>query len=248
MVKQRKESEWTEAAASSATTKKARCCKVGEAVATSTADELELGDTPCYSQKSRQNNDIGVGQHWPKIAAKVGGGGSDSGNLDILSILDIECALPTVSGYLSPKEKMCLAISVSCVDGCEGQPAGWKSRFGVKPSCRRCEEPICGCNDKIKDFEFCPDCGHIFCGRCVVGDEGNFEGVCDFGGCKISGCFDCRWGSDKLAICSLCDSMAFCKDCGTRCEFCPKRYCRVECALECDCEGLQQYYDQLSEY
>ncbi|EJK59056.1 hypothetical protein THAOC_20771, partial [Thalassiosira oceanica] len=104
MVKQRKESEWTEAAASSATTKKARCCKVGEAVATSTADELELGDTPCYSQKSRQNNDIGVGQHWPKIAAKVGGGGSDSGNLDILSILDIECALPTLAASMAARD------------------------------------------------------------------------------------------------------------------------------------------------
>ena len=187
-----------------------------------TADRL---DTLCYSQKSRQNN--------------------DSGNLDIL---DIGCAMPTVSSFLSLKEKMSFAMSVSCVDGCEGQPTDWTSRFGVKPSCSRCEEPICGCNDKMKDFKFCPDCEDIFCGRCVVNEGGNFEGECDFGGCKISGCSDCQWGSGKLAICSLCDSAAFCENCGTSCEFCPKRYCRVECALECDCEGLRQYYDERGYY
>ena len=216
--------------------KKARRHEVGKTVASSTTDELELGDTPCYSQKSHQTN--------------------DSSNLDILDILDVECALPTssildildvecvlpiVSGYLSRKEKMCFAMSVSCVNGCEGQLTDSTSRFGVKPSCNRCEKPICGCNEKMKDFEFCPDCEHYFCGACVRDEEENFERECDLGRCKISGCYDCR--SDKMHYCSEC-YVGFCKGCGTSCEYCYAPFCRVEEMLECDCEERREHLER----
>ena len=205
--------------------KKARRDEVGKTVASSTTDELELGDTPCYSQKSRKNND----------------------SSSILDILDVECAFPTVSGYLSLKEKMCFAISVTCVDGCEGQLTDSTRRFGVKPSCHRyrCEEPICGCNDKMKDFKFCPDCENIFCGACVRDVEENFERECELGRCKISGCFDCR--SDKMDYCSSC-YVGFCKGCGVSCRYCYAPFCRVEEMLECDCEERLEYLEQVGQH
>jgi len=241
MVKPRKQSNGTGAVKPTASFKKARRREV-EKTRASTTDEL--GDTPSYSQKSHQTNDSSNLDIFDTLDVECALPASS-----ILDILDVECVLPIVSGYLSRKEKMCFAISVTCVNGCEGQLRDSANRFGVEPFCsgKHCGDPICGCIEKMQGFKFCPDCERIFCGHCARYEEGNFKEMCDVEYCTIYGCSDCRSGKVQTCSAYKCHQRV-CNDCGYGCKGCNSRFCGTERCYcgdeyepECDCEGGVQF-------
>ena len=141
-----------------------------------------------------------------------------------------------ISSYLNTKDKVYLAMSVTCLNGqCDGEVQDCTNRFGLTSSecgiAYGCEKKFCGCTECMDHFTFCPnsDCSTIYCKDCL----GNFSGCMfdDDGSCKVVGCWECC----KMNMCAGCDK-PLCKKHSIKSPCCGKRYCRVEEMLEC-CDG-----------
>lgn len=86
-----------------------------------------------------------------------------------------------ISGYLTTKEKINTAMSVTCLNNkCEGEVQDYTNRFGLSTiECGityGCEKKFCGCKECEVHFDFCLNVRHSFV--LIVLDPISIVGVC----------------------------------------------------------------------